>query len=59
MFLEPEPSAMGDYGHRADKVLKENGKNLSGVLFNLCRNEKTKTAGRCCTNRGYERGEAR
>lgn len=44
VFLEPEPSAMRDYGHRADKVLKENGKNLSGVLFNLCRNLKTKSA---------------
>ncbi len=36
VFLEPEPSSMRSYGHKADKVLKEHGENLSGVLYNLC-----------------------
>ncbi|TVQ22408.1 MAG: ATP-binding protein, partial [Leptolyngbya sp. DLM2.Bin15] len=36
VFLEPEPSSMRSYGHKADKVLKEHGENLSGVIYNLC-----------------------
>lgn len=36
VFLEPEPSSMRNYGHKADKVLKEHGENLSGVIYNLC-----------------------
>lgn len=36
VFLEPEPSSMRSYGHKADPVLKDNGENLSGVIYNLC-----------------------
>jgi predicted ATPase len=36
VFLEPEPSTMRSYGHKTDKVLKEHGENLSGVIYNLC-----------------------
>ncbi len=44
VFLEPEPSAMRSYGHKTDKVLKEHGQNLSGVIYNLCRNRELKAA---------------
>ncbi len=44
VFLEPEPSAMRSYGHKTDKVLKEHGENLSGVIYNLCSDSKTKSA---------------
>lgn len=36
VFLEPEPSSMRSYGHKAEKILKEHGENLSGVIYNLC-----------------------
>lgn len=36
IFLEPEPSSMRSYGHKFDKVLKEHGENLSGIIYNLC-----------------------
>ena len=42
VFLEPEPSVMRSYGHKADKILKEHGENLSGVLYNLCCDEAIK-----------------
>ncbi|WP_017662077.1 AAA family ATPase [Baaleninema simplex] len=42
VFLEPEPSSMRAYGHKADKVLKEHGENLSGVIYNLCQNPELK-----------------
>lgn len=42
VFLEPEPSSMRSYGHKVDKVLKEHGENLSGVIYNLCINSDVK-----------------
>ncbi|WP_026101032.1 AAA family ATPase [Synechococcus sp. PCC 7336] len=36
VFLEPEPSLMRSYSHKADKILKEHGENLSGVIYDLC-----------------------
>lgn len=44
VFLEPEPSSMRAYGHKIDKILKENGENLSGVIYNLCLNPAIKNA---------------
>lgn len=38
-FLDPRPSAMRGYSFAHESRLKEDGKNLSGVLFNLCRSE--------------------
>ncbi len=42
VFLEPEPSSMRNYGHKADKILKEHGENLSGVMYNLCLKSEAK-----------------
>ena len=36
LFLDPSPSAMRDYSFVTEKRLKENGSNLSAVVFNLC-----------------------
>jgi len=36
-FLDPRPSAMRGYSFAHESRLKEDGSNLSGVLFNLCR----------------------
>lgn len=44
VFLEPEPSSMRSYGHKVDKVLKEHGENLSGVIYNLCLNPDVKSS---------------
>jgi predicted ATPase len=44
VFLEPEPSAMRSYGHKTDEVLKEHGENLSGVIYNLCRDSDVKAS---------------
>jgi AAA domain, putative AbiEii toxin, Type IV TA system len=44
IFLEPEPSKMRAYGHKTDKVLKEHGENLSGVIYSLCRDSTVKAA---------------
>lgn len=44
VFLEPEPSAMRSYGHKVEKLLKEHGENLSGVIYNLCLNPDTKNS---------------
>ena len=44
VFLEPEPSSMRFYGHKADKILKEHGENLSGVMYNLCLDSGVKRA---------------
>ncbi|WP_026079679.1 AAA family ATPase [Spirulina subsalsa] len=35
IFLQPEPSLMRNYSHKTDKVLTENGENLSGVIYNI------------------------
>jgi predicted ATPase len=39
-FLEPRPSAMRDYAHAKLNQLKEDGSNLSGVLYSLCQDEE-------------------
>jgi len=44
VFLEPEPNSMRSYGHKADRIIKEHGENLSGVLYNLCSDSNLKTA---------------
>ena len=44
VFLDPEPGAMRSSGRKTDKVLKEHGENLSGVIYNLCRNSAVKAA---------------
>ncbi|HEY9645677.1 MAG TPA: ATP-binding protein [Chroococcidiopsis sp.] len=44
LFLEPEPSSMRSYGHKTDKTLTEHGENLSGVLYNLCRDQAIKSS---------------
>lgn len=43
VFLEPEPNSMRSYGHKADRILKEHGENLSGVIYNLCQDHKIKS----------------
>lgn len=40
VFLDPQPSAMRNYGFKTDRMLRETGANLSGVLFNLCAGRK-------------------
>lgn len=35
-FLDPRPSAMRDYSYVKDNELKENGSNLSSVLYKIC-----------------------
>ena len=37
VFLDPLPSTMRDYSFKAERTLSGNGANLSGVLYNLCR----------------------
>ena len=37
LFLDPRPSLMRDYSFTTDRKLSGNGANLSGVLYNLCR----------------------
>ena len=44
VFLEPEPSSMRSYGHKTDTVLKEHGENLSGIIYNLCRDSAAKAS---------------
>lgn len=41
VFLDPQPSTMRDYSFKTDRTLSGNGANLSGVLYNLCRESKT------------------
>ena len=42
VFLDPQPSAMRDYSFKTERTLSGNGANLSGVLYNLCREKNTK-----------------
>jgi predicted ATPase len=42
LFLEPEPSTMRSYGHKTDEILKEHGENLSGVIYNICKDPEFK-----------------
>ena len=43
-FFDPRPSVMRNYGNKGDAVLSANGKNLSGVIYNICNttNEKSR-----------------
>lgn len=43
-FLDPRPSQMRDYEYAGDKHLKEDGSNLSAVLYQLCQNPTGKQA---------------
>lgn len=36
IFLEPQPALMRGYSFAKDYVMKENGSNLSSVLYNIC-----------------------
>ena len=42
VFLDPQPSTMRDYSFTTERTLSGDGANLSGVLFNLCREKRTK-----------------
>ena len=41
-FLDPRPSLMRGYGFKTERHLTRSGANLSGVLYNLCRETETK-----------------
>ena len=41
-LLDPRPSLMRDYISKTEQSLAESGANLSGVLYNLCQDEKLK-----------------
>ena len=42
VFLDPQPSTMRDYSFTTERTLSGDGANLSGVLFNLCREKATR-----------------
>ena len=42
LFLDPRPSAMREYSFRTESRLKDNGANLSAVVYNLCENSETR-----------------
>jgi len=44
VFLDPRPAQMRDYQYAGDKELKEDGSNLSAILYQLCRKESSRTA---------------
>jgi predicted ATPase len=37
IFLDPRPTAMRDYSYEKDRYMKEDGSNLSSVLFHVCK----------------------
>ena len=39
VFIDPQPAAMRGYSFKTERMLAGNGATLSGVLYNLCRNE--------------------
>ena len=41
VFLDPQPSTMRDYSFTTERTMSGNGANLSGVLYNLCREKVT------------------
>lgn len=41
-FLDPIPHNMGDYSFIVDKILKEDGSNVSSILYQICETEKRK-----------------
>lgn len=42
LFLDPRPSAMRDYSFKTERRLKDDGANLSAVVFNLCQDPAIK-----------------
>lgn len=42
LLLDPSPRRMRGYTHRLDSVLKEDGSNVSGVLFDICETQGRK-----------------
>ncbi len=38
-LLDPRPSLMRDYSPKSEQELEDSGRNLSGVLYNLCQKE--------------------
>ena len=40
VFLDPQPATMRNYSFKTERTLGSDGANLSGVLFNLCREKK-------------------
>ena len=42
LFLDPRPSEMRDYSFKTEKRLKDNGANISAVVFNLCQEASIK-----------------
>ena len=41
VFLDPQPATIRDYSFKTERTLGSDGANLSGVLFNLCREKST------------------
>ena len=41
VFLDPQPATLRDYSFKTERTLGSDGANLSGVLFNLCREKST------------------
>jgi hypothetical protein len=39
VFLDPQPALMRGYSFAKDSVMKENGSNLSSVLYNICESD--------------------
>ncbi|KAA6183921.1 AAA family ATPase [Thiohalocapsa marina] len=44
VFLDPRPAQMRDYEYAGDRQLKEDGSNLSAVLYQLCQQKDSKQA---------------
>lgn len=42
LFLDPQPAAMRGYSFKSEDTLTGDGRNISGVLWNLCSTEDTK-----------------
>ena len=42
-LLDPRPSLMRDYSFKSEQTLTEGGANLSGVLYNLCQDNKIRS----------------
>jgi predicted ATPase len=42
-FLDPQPASMRGYSFATERQLRGDGANLSGVLYNLCREKDSKT----------------
>ena len=42
VFLDPRPAQMRDYEYAGDTQIKEDGSNLSAVLYQLCQSAETK-----------------